>query len=227
MEARILVADDDPMISASLKRVLSYEKFEVFLAGDGTKAIELFSACQPDLVILDVVMPGLSGIEVCRAIRRMSPVPVLFLSARDEVSDRVEGLNGGGDDYLIKPFAYEELLARIRVLLRRSRETRPQVLQFSDLTLDVESHTASRGKRKFELSSTEYQLLVYLMSNPRRVLTKDMILEAVWGYDFGGESNVVEVYVSYLRTKLELGGECRLIHTVRGSGYILKEQEQS
>lgn len=227
MEARILVADDDPMISASLKRVLSYEKFEVFVAGDGTKAIELFSTCQPDLVILDVVMPGPSGIEVCRAIRRTSPVPVLFLSARDEVSDRVEGLNGGGDDYLIKPFAYEELLARIRVLLRRSRETRPQVLQFSDLTLDVESHAASRGKRKFELSSTEYQLLVYLMSNPRRVLTKDMILEAVWGYDFGGESNVVEVYVSYLRTKLELGGECRLIHTVRGSGYILKELEQS
>lgn len=222
-----MVADDDPMISASLKRVLTYEKFDVYVAGNGSEAIEMLSTCKPDLVILDVMMPGLSGIEVCRAIKRSSAVPVLFLSARDEVSDRVEGLNSGGDDYLIKPFAYEELLARIRVLLRRSRETRPQVLQCADLTLDVESHTVFRGKRKLELSSTEYQLMVYLMFNPRRVLTKDMILEAVWGYDFGGESNVVEVYVSYLRTKLELGGECRLIHTVRGSGYILKEQDQS
>ncbi len=224
MKTKILAVDDDPMIINSLKRVLAYEGFEVAAAHDGPAALAVSESWRPDLIILDVTMPGLSGIEVCRKIRARSAVPVLFLSARDEIGDRVAGLDGGGDDYLVKPFAYDELLARIRALLRRNGKAPDlSVLRLADLALDTGLQTAFRKERRIELSATEYRLLHYLMLNPRRVLTKEMILEAVWGYDFGGDGNIVEVYIRYLRTKLEGAGESRLIHTVRGAGYLLKE----
>jgi two-component system, OmpR family, response regulator MprA len=188
------------------------------MAGMGLMALE---DMKPDLVILDVVMPELSGIEVCRSIKKKAAIPVLFLSARDEINDRMVGLESGGDDYLIKPFAFEELIARVRVLLRRNGAQKSELLQLEDLVLNTKNMTAYRNERAIELSATEYQLLFYLMSNPRQVLSKGAILEWVWGYDFGGESNIVEVYIRYLRTKLEQNGESRLIHTLRGVGYIL------
>lgn len=223
MLIKALVVDDDPMIAASLKRVLSYEGFDVRTENEGAAAIRTFELFKPDVVLLDMVMPGLSGVEVCRALRRHSPTPILFLSARDDVCDRVAGLDCGGDDYLVKPFAYEELLARVRALLRRTEGFKSPCLQFADLRIETETRQALRAERPLELSSTEYHLLQYFITNPHRVLTRNMILESVWGYDFEGESNVVEVYVSYLRAKLESGGESRLIHTIRGAGYILKE----
>lgn len=223
MNSKILVIDDDLMIGGSLKRVLTYDGFEVATANNGPEGLKLFDVFQPDLIVLDVTMPGLSGIDVCRNIKSKCEVPVLFLSARDEVADRVSGLDSGGDDYLVKPFAFEELLARVRALLRRKGKKTITAIQVGDLTLDTATCTAMRNSRPIELSATEYQLLVYLMSNPRQVLTKEMILEAVWGYDFGGESNIVEVYIRYLRTKIEHDNESKLIHTVRGLGYILKE----
>jgi two-component system response regulator MprA len=170
------------------------------------------------------MMPGISGLKVCERIKSQSPVPILFLSARDEVADRVKGLESGGDDYLVKPFAVEELVARVRALLRRGERPPGQQLRLADLVLDTDTRSAARNGRSIELSSTEYNLLHYFLSNPRRVLTKEMILAAVWGYDFGGESNIVEVYIRYLRTKIEGDGDSRLIHTVRGAGYILREQ---
>ncbi|TCL59722.1 winged helix family two component transcriptional regulator [Hydrogenispora ethanolica] len=221
---KILVVDDDPMIANSLKRVLTYEGFQTEVSNDGAAALETVDRFRPGLVILDVTMPGLSGIEVCKRLKAKTAIPVLFLSARDDIGDRVAGLDSGGDDYLIKPFAYEELLARVRALLRRNgNQPEPPVLSLGELALDTATHTASRNGRSIALSTTEYQLLYYLMTNPRRLVTKGMILEAVWGYDFGGESNIVEVYIRYLRNKLEQDGATRLIHTVRGSGYILKE----
>ena len=225
MSQKILVIDDDQMIASSLKRVLTYEGFEVQVAGNGQEGLAAFESMKPDLIILDVVMPGISGIDVCRRIKKTAAVPILFLSARDEVSDRVVGLENGGDDYLVKPFAFEELSARIRVLLRRNNSQKPDLLQFEDLTLNTKNMTAYRNGRAIELSATEYQLLFYLMSNPRQVLSKELILEWVWGYDFGGESNIVEVYIRYLRTKLERTGENRLIYTIRGVGYILDSRK--
>lgn len=221
MNAKILVIDDDQMIASSLKRVFTYEGFDVQVAHNGRDGLAALETMKPDLVILDVVMPEISGIEVCRSIKKATAIPVLFLSARDEINDRVVGLENGGDDYLIKPFAFEELIARVRVLLRRNGAQKPELLQLEDLTLNTMNMTAYRDDRAIELSATEYQLLFYLMSNPRQVLSKESILEWVWGYDFGGESNIVEVYIRYLRTKLEQNGESRLIHTVRGMGYIL------
>lgn len=223
MDLKILVIDDDQMIANSLKRVLSYEGFAVVAENNGLDGLATLETFKPDLVILDVVMPGISGIEVCKQIKAKVTAPVLFLSARDEIGDRVTGLESGGDDYLIKPFAFEELIARIRVLLRRDGKLKLSQLQLADLHLDTATHSATRNQRVIELSTTEYQLLFYLMSNPRRILTKDMILEAIWGFDFTGESNIVEVYIRYLRSKLEQDGEQRLIHTIRGSGYILRE----
>lgn len=220
---RILVIDDDRMIANSLKRVLSYEGFAVRVESDGHAGLAALEEFQPDLVILDVVIPGPSGLEVCRRIKGVSAAPILFLSARDEVEDRVAGLENGGDDYLIKPFAFEELVARVRALLRRGGKTASAAICLADLALDPETRSAARNSRQIDLSATEYQLLHYFLTNPRRVLTREMILNAVWGYDFGGESNIVEVYVRYLRAKLEQGGEPRLIHTVRGAGYIMRE----
>ena len=219
---KILVIDDDQMITNSLKRVLAYEGFAVETAMNGEDGLRQFNEWQPDLIVLDVTLPGVSGLEICRHMKSLSAIPVLFLSARDEVSDRVAGLEGGGDDYLVKPFAYEELIARIRVLLRRNPALKTVLLQFAGLTLNTAKKCAVRDGREIELSATEYQLLFYLMSNPDRILSKEQILEWVWGYDFGGDSNIIEVYIRYLRNKLEQDGETRLIHTVRGMGYILK-----
>ncbi len=220
MKERILVVDDDEKITNLLRRALSYEGYVTDIANDGAKALALALEHHPDLVVLDIQLPGMDGIEVCRRLREGGDEPILMLTARDEVSDRVRGLDSGADDYLVKPFALEELMARVRALLRRREpETRTE-LRFSDLVLDTASREARRSDRAIELS---YDLLSRFMRNPRRVLTREQILEQAWGYDFYGESNVIEVYVGYLRQKLETAGEPRLIHTVRGAGYVLKE----
>lgn len=222
---RILVIDDDPKITSFLRRGLSYEGHEVLVANDGQSGLELALTKSPDLVVLDILMPGMDGFEVCRRIRQKSDVPVLMLTAKDEVADKVAGLDAGADDYLVKPFAFEELLARIRALSRRKvpEERRGHVLRFADLTLDTMAREAWRGDRKIELTTKEFELLYLFMRHPRQVLLKDRIMEEVWGIDYAGESNVLEVYIGYLRQKLEEGGEPRLIHTVRGAGYVLKE----
>lgn len=220
---RVLVVDDDRKITGSLRRGLTYEGYSVEVANSGTEAISFMHDGRPNVVILDVMMPGLGGLDVCRLIRRTSDVPILMLTAKDEVSDRVAGLDSGADDYLVKPFAFEELLARVRALLRRKTPEASSELHFADLTLDTRSMTAERSGRKFDLTATEYRLLELFMNRHEEVLSRETILEKVWGFDFDGESNVLEVYIRYLRNKLELGGELRLIHTVRGAGYVLKE----
>jgi two-component system response regulator MprA len=223
MKERILVVDDDEKITNLLRRALSYEGYTTDIANDGHKALQLALEHHPDLVVLDIQLPGIDGLEVCRRLREGGDEPILMLTARDEISDRVHGLDSGADDYLAKPFALEELMARIRALLRRREpETRTE-MRFSDLVLDTASREARRGERVIELSAKEFDLLSLFMRNPRRVLTREQIIEQAWGYDFLGESNVIEVYVGYLRQKLEVNGEARLIHTVRGAGYVLKE----
>ncbi len=219
----ILVVDDDPRITALLRRGLEYEGFEVAAARDGAQGLALAQAGRPDLVILDVMMPGLDGFEVCRRLRASSDVPILMLTARDEVADRVAGLELGADDYLVKPFAFEELIARVRALLRRRGAGAAEVLRYSDLQLDVRTREVSRAGEPIRLTAKEFDLLTLFLRHPRQVLARDFIMERVWGYDFSGESNVLEVYVGYLRQKLEAGGRPRLIHTVRGVGYVLKE----
>ncbi len=223
MPARILVVDDDRKITALLRRTLSYEGYQVELASDGRAGLLNAREFPPDLVILDVMMTEIDGIEVCRRLRAASEVPILMLTARDEVPDRVAGLNAGADDYLIKPFALEELIARVRALLRRSEGAVGSVLSFGDLRLDIGRRQAQRRSRDIDLTTKEYELLALFLRHPRQVLTRDIILEQVWGYDFSGEANVLEVYVGYLRNKLEDGGEPRLIHTIRGAGYVLRE----
>lgn len=220
---RILVVDDDQKITALLNRALTHQGYEVELAHDGFQAIALVSQRRPHLVILDILMPGLDGLGVCKRIRQESQVPILMLTAKDEVSDRVVGLDSGADDYLVKPFELEELFARIRALLRRSASPEDEVLNFADLTLDTVERRAERGARAIELTTTEYELLLLFMQNPRRVLRRHYIMEQVWGFDFEGESNVLEVYVGYLRQKLEAGKDARIIFTVRGVGYVLRE----
>jgi two-component system, OmpR family, response regulator MprA len=223
MKERILVVDDDEKITSLLRRALSYEGYVIDVANDGPRALALALEHHPDLVVLDIQLPGMDGLEVCRRLREGGREPILMLTARDEVSDRVHGLDSGADDYVVKPFALEELMARVRALLRRHEpETRTE-LRFSDLVLDTASREARRGERIIDLSAKEFDLLSLFMRNPRRVLSREMILEQAWGYDFYGESNVIEVYVGYLRQKLEANGEQRLIHTVRGAGYVLKE----
>mgnify|MGYP001399086461 FL=1 len=223
MKERILVVDDDEKITNLLRRALSYEGYVTDVAQDGQRALSLALEHHPDLVILDLMMPGMDGLEVCRRLREGGSEPILMLTARDEVSDRVHGLDSGADDYMVKPFALEELMARVRALLRRREPDARSELRFSDLVLDTASREARRGDRVIELSAKEFDLLSLFMRNPRRVLSREMILEQAWGYDFYGESNVIEVYVGYLRQKLEANGEPRLIHTVRGAGYVLKE----
>ncbi len=224
MTAKILVIDDDRRITALLRRTLVFEGYEVQVAGGGEEGLRLAASWQPDLVLLDVLMPGLDGWEVCRRLRAAGGVPVLMLTARDEVSDRVKGLDLGADDYLVKPFALEELLARIRALLRRKKPGEPvlQPLVYEDLVLDHTTREVRRGDRLIQLTAREFDLLALLLENPRQVLTRDLIMERVWGYDFSGESNVLEVYIGMLRQKLEEAGERRLIHTRRGVGYVLK-----
>jgi two-component system response regulator MprA len=223
---QILVVDDEPAVRDSLDRALRLEGYEVGLAGDGAEALEAIAGDSPDAVVLDLMMPRVDGLEVCRRMRAAGDrTPVLVLTARDAVSDRVKGLDVGADDYLVKPFALDELLARLRALLRRSGESAPgQMLAFSDLTFDPVAHQVKRGDREIELTRTEFLLLELFLLHPRQVLTRSVIFERVWGYDFGPDSNSLEVYVSYLRRKLEAGGEPRLLHTVRGVGYVLREQ---
>jgi two-component system, OmpR family, response regulator MprA len=223
---QILVVDDEPAVRDSLDRALRLEGYNVELAADGAEALQAVADDRPDAVVLDLMMPRVDGLEVCRRMRAAGDrTPVLVLTARDGVSDRVKGLDAGADDYLVKPFALDELLARLRALLRRSGAGAPgQTLRFSDLTLDPIAHQVKRGDREVELTRTEFLLLELFMLHPRQVLTRSVIFERVWGYDFGPDSNSLEVYVSYLRRKLEAADEPRLLHTVRGVGYVLREQ---
>lgn len=221
---RILVVEDDEQIVQTVRRGLIYEGYTVDVAMDGFAGLEKARDTPPDLVILDLMLPGLDGLEVCRRLRAASDVPVLMLTARDGVSDRVAGLDAGADDYLPKPFSFDELLARMRALFRRAKpSTAVEVLRFADLTLDTGTRRAQRGERVIDLTAKEYELMELFMRNPRQVLTRDLIFDRVWKYDFGGESNIIEVYVRYLRQKTESDGEPRVIHTVRGVGYVLRE----
>jgi two-component system, OmpR family, response regulator MprA len=222
---RILVVDDEPQLRRALERALKLEGYEVGLAGDGEEALGAIAGGPPDAVVLDVLMPKRDGISVCRELReRGDRTPVLMLTARDAVSDRVDGLDAGADDYVVKPFALEELLARLRALLRRSETGGNGEISYADLTLDTGTREVHRGDRELELTKTEFALLEHLLRHPKLVLTRSQIFEAVWGYDFGPRSNSLEVYVGYLRRKTEAGGEPRLIQTVRGVGYSLREK---
>ncbi len=223
---RILVVDDDDAVRESLRRALQLEQYEVELAADGVEALDRIrdAATEPEAVILDVSMPRLDGLEVCRRLRRDgNPIPILMLTARDEVSDRVAGLDAGADDYVVKPFALEELLARLRALLRRVLNDGAEVLRFADLELNPSTREVRRGEDPIELTRTEFSLLELFMTNPRQVLTRSIIFERVWGYDFGFGSNSLDVYIGYLRRKTEQGGHPRLIQTIRGVGYALRE----
>jgi two-component system response regulator MprA len=221
---RILIVDDEPAVREALERILRLDGFEVALACDGREAVRSQVAAPADAVLLDVLMPGLDGLEVCRRMRDTGDrTPVLMLTARDDIGDRVAGLEAGADDYLAKPFALEELLARLRALLRRSGwGDEHDVLRFDDLALDPRSHEVRRGERLIELTRTEFLLLELFLHHPRQVLTRDQIFDRVWGYDFGPASNSLEVYVGYLRRKTEAAGEQRVLHTVRGVGYVLR-----
>ena len=221
---RILVVDDEPAVREALERILRHDGFEVAVACDGREAVRSQAAAPADAILLDVLMPGLDGLEVCRRMRDIGDrTPVLMLTARDEVGDRVAGLEAGADDYLSKPFSLDELLARLRALLRRSGwSEQREVLRFDDLELDPSSHEVRRGERLLELTRTEFLLLELFLHHPRQVLTRSQIFDRVWGYDFGPASNSLEVYVGYLRRKTEAAGEPRLLHTVRGVGYVLR-----
>jgi two-component system, OmpR family, response regulator MprA len=226
-EARpqILVVDDERAVREALGRALELGGFDVALAADGKEGLGLVEREAPDVVVLDLMMPGLDGLQACQIMRaRGDRTPILMLTARTEVSSRVRGLDAGADDYLIKPFALEELLARLNALLRRHRsDKREPELSFSDLVLDPQSHEVHRSERRLELTRTEFSLLRLLLENPNRALSRELIFDRVWGYDFGGRSKGLDVYIGYLRRKTEAGGEPRLIHTVRGVGYVLRE----
>ena len=224
---RVLVVDDDVAVRESLRRALRLEGYDVELAADGGEALQRLESNgdDPDLVVLDVLMPNVDGLEVCRQLRRTGlRVPVLMLTARDEVADRVAGLDAGADDYVVKPFALEELLARVRALLRRAADEAVDVLHFGDLELDPATREVRRDGGSIELTRTEFALLELFMLNPRQVRTRSVIFERVWGYDFGYASNSLDVYIGYLRRKTEAGGKPRLIQTIRGVGYALREQ---
>jgi DNA-binding response OmpR family regulator len=222
---RIVVIDDDPAITSLLKRGLSYEGFAVDIAGMGEAGLALARERPPDLVVLDIMMPGINGLEVLRRLRAADErLPVLMLTAKDAPADQVLGLEAGADDYVVKPFTFEVLLARVRALLRRQQAEHPPVLTFADLTLDTGGHTVRRSARGVVLTSLEFKLLQTFLEHPQQVLSKEILLDRVWGYDFGGNANVVEVYVKQLRQKLESAGEPRLLHTIRGAGYVLREE---
>lgn len=226
MAERVLVVEDEVKIAGLLRRGLEHEGYEVGVAYDGEEALAQIRETPPDVVILDIMLPRMDGLDVCRKLRTFSAVPVLMLTARDAVSDRVKGLDSGADDYLVKPFALDELLARIRALLRRQRPSQPnenQNFEFSDLKVNPRTRQVWRGPREIQLTAKEYDLLELFIRNPQQVLTRDQIYEHIWGYDFGGESNIIEVYIRYLRAKLEANGEPRLIQTIRGIGYALRE----
>ncbi|HEX4281740.1 MAG TPA: response regulator transcription factor [Solirubrobacteraceae bacterium] len=223
--ARVLVVDDEPAVRRALERALRLDRYDVELAGDGEEALDALANSPPDAVILDIGMPKLDGLEVCRRMRQAGDrTPILMLTARDAIDDRVEGLDVGADDYLVKPFALRELQARLRALLRRSGEGDDgEVLRYADLVLDPVAHEVRRADRVVELSKTEFLLLELFMRHPRQVLTRSTIFENVWGYDFGPTSNALGVYMGYLRRKTEAGDEPRLLHTVRGVGYVLRD----
>ncbi|HET7640653.1 MAG TPA: response regulator transcription factor [Ktedonobacteraceae bacterium] len=221
---RILVIDDDPAVTSLLKRGLSYEGFAVETAGSGAEGLAIARERPSDLVILDVMMPGLGGFEVLQRLRAADEgLPILLLTAKDAPADQVQGLGSGADDYVIKPFTFEVLLASVHALLRRQRLEHPQVVRFADLTMDTSSHQVYRGQREVPLTSLEFRVLHEFLIHPQQVLSKEVLLDRVWGYDF--DQNVVEVYVKQLRQKLEAGGEPRLIHTIRGTGYVLRQEE--
>lgn len=221
---RVLVVDDDPAVSGALNRALRLEGYEVSLAVDGPGALEEVAIRPPDAVILDIGLPTIDGLEVCRRLRAAdNDTPVLMLTARDAINDRVQGLDVGADDYLVKPFALAELLARLRALLRRRPDDAGEILRFADLSLDPVTREAHRGDRQFTVTRIEFDLLELLLRHPRQVLTRELILDRVWGYTFDSGTNSLAVYVGYLRRKTEAGGEPRLIHTARGVGYVLRE----
>ena len=220
---KVLVVDDEPSVRSALQRALALERYDVTLAEDGQVALDTLAEGVVDAIVLDVSMPRIDGLEVCRRLRAAGDrTPVLMLTARDAIDDRVDGLDAGADDYLVKPFALRELNARLRALLRRVEPGGP-TLAFGDLVLDSSAHEVYRGARKIELSRTEFSLLELFLEHPRQVLTRSTLFERVWGYDFGATSNALGVYIGYLRRKTEAGGERRLLHTVRGVGYVLRE----
>lgn len=226
MKAHLLVVDDDPRITELVRRIFAYEGYSVAIAASGQEALDRTLERPPDLIVLDIMLPGLDGLEVARRLREAGDtVPILMLTARDAVANRVEGLSVGADDYLVKPFAPEELVARVKALLRRSQAERHEVLRYADVELDTGTRLAHRGAREIELSPTEYELLSLFLRRPRQVLTREIIMDRIWGLDFEGSSNILEVYVGYLRAKLEAEDEPRLIHTIRGVGYVFKEKE--
>jgi DNA-binding response OmpR family regulator len=225
MANRILVIDDDPAVTSVLRRGLSYEGYTVEIASSGAEGLQITRDHPPDLIILDIMMPGIDGLEVLRRLRLAGDhLPVLMLTAKDAPQDEIVGLDQGADDYVIKPFAFEVLLARVRALLRRQEVDHPAILTFTDLRLDTGTRQLRRHERLIELTTTEYKLLSLFLENPRQVLDRDTLMDRVWGYDFSGDMNVLETYIKQLRQKLEAEGEPRLIHTIRGVGYALREE---
>jgi len=226
MDERILIIEDDEEILRVLKRVLTYEGYIVDTALTGQAGLTLAQEQVPDLVVLDWMLPKMDGLEVCRRLQKLGNQPIMMLTAKDTTQDRVQGLDAGADDYVVKPFEIEELLARIRALLRHTAADRVKVLEFADLKLDSSTRQAIRGDREIELTAKEYDLLELFMRHPRQVMTREVIFDQVWDYDFGGESNVLDVYIRYLRQKLEEHNESRLIYTVRGVGYVMRDSEE-
>jgi DNA-binding response OmpR family regulator len=224
MTAHILLIEDEVKLARFVEIELTYEGYRVSVKNDGLEGLTAARELHPDIILLDWGLPGLTGLEICRRLRSTGDkVPIILLTAKDEISDRVAGLDAGADDYVLKPFSIEELLARVRAHLRRTQEPNPDVLKFADLSLNRSTREVFRGDRSIELTAKEFDLLEYLLAHPRQVLTRDQILEKVWGYDFMGDSNIIEVYIRYLRLKLETDNAPRLIHTVRGVGYSLRE----
>jgi two-component system response regulator MprA len=223
VQRRILVVDDDPNILKVMQRGLGFEGYRVLVADSGEQALATARESEPDLIILDLMLPGVDGIEVCRRLRGGLNTPILMLTARDAVRDKVAGLEAGADDYLAKPFVFDELVARVRALLRRAAPESPEVLRFADLVLNSSTREVTRGDRKLQLTTREFELLEFFLRHPRQVLTRELIFQRVWGYDFLGESNVIDVHVRALREKLGASAEPRLIQTVRGVGYALRE----
>ena len=224
MTAHILLVEDEVKLARFVEIELTYEGYRVTVKNDGLEGLTAARELHPDIILLDWGLPGLTGVEICRRLRSTGDkVPIVLLTAKDEISDRVAGLDAGADDYVVKPFSIEELLARVRAHLRRTQEPNPDVLKFADLSLNRSTREVLRGDRSIELTAKEFDLLEYLLAHPRQVLTRDQILEKVWGYDFMGDSNIIEVYIRYLRLKLESENAPRLIHTVRGVGYSLRE----
>ncbi len=226
MGEQVLVIEDEPQIADLLRRGLIYEGYAVEVALDGETGLAAARDRPPQIVLLDLLLPGIDGLSVCRRLRAADDTPILILTAKDAVPDRVAGLDAGADDYLVKPFSFDELLARMRALLRRRQgaPSAPETLGFADLVLDPATREVRRGERLVELTAREFDVLALLLQHPRQVITRDVLYDRIWGYDFGSESNIIEVYIRNLRSKLEAGGEDRLIHTVRGVGYALREE---